>query len=53
MAFSATHLLANLIPVEVRLSFDLMELALSSASFFEPSFLNGSFLACRIAVRQM
>lgn len=32
--------LVNLVPVEVRFSLDL-----SSASFFGPSFLNGSFLA--------
>lgn len=43
--FSVTHLLVGFIPVELRLSLDLLELAVSSASFFEPSFLNGSFLA--------
>lgn len=52
MTFSVTHLLANFAPVEMRLSLDLLELALSSASFFELSFLNGSFLAWKTAAME-
>lgn len=41
---SKTHLFVILAAVEVRLSLSLLEDILTSASFFEPSFLNGSFM---------
>lgn len=43
--FNLTHLLVNFIPVELRLSLDLLALAFSSTSLFEVSFLKGSFFA--------
>lgn len=42
--FYNTHLLVILVAVERRLSLGLLDDVFSSASFFEPSFLNGSFM---------
>lgn len=42
--FYNTHLLVILVAVEVRLSLGLLEDVFISDSFFEPSFLNGSFM---------
>lgn len=50
LTYFVTHLLVSFIPVEPRLSLDLLELGLSSVSFFETSFLNGSFLALKTAM---